>query len=100
MEQELERLRKRNKELQNAIREGKEMEVLLRQQLMQAAERLRIAEEAEERLSVEMGELEVDSLEHARAYESHIEQLLDQLALAQKIMAASRNGATNGGDDM
>lgn len=100
MEQELKSLRKRNKELEKEVKEGRERNDLLQQQLTQAKARLRVAEEAEERLSVEIGELEADALEHARAYESYIEQLLDQLASAQKIMAASKNVATKEGDEM
>lgn len=100
MEQELKSLRKRNKELEKEVKEGRERNDLLQQQLTHAKARLRVAEEAEERLSVEIGELEADALEYARAYESYIEQLLDQLASAQKIMAASKNVATKEGDEM
>ncbi|KAJ3688948.1 hypothetical protein LUZ61_018112 [Rhynchospora tenuis] len=79
MEQELENLRKRNTELEREAKEGKEREDSLWQQLVQANARLRVLEEAEERLSAEIGELEAHALEEARAYESRIQQLLDQL---------------------
>ncbi|KAF3335605.1 hypothetical protein FCM35_KLT20112 [Carex littledalei] len=100
MEQELQSLRKRNKELEKEANEGREREDLLRQRLMHARARLRVVEEAEERLSVEIGELEGDALEQTRAYESHIQQMLDQLALAHKIIAASKNATRSGGDEM
>ncbi|KAJ4785470.1 response to low sulfur 3 [Rhynchospora pubera] len=86
MEQELESLRKRNTELEREAKEGRKREDLLRQELVQVNARLRVLEEAEERLSVEIGELEAHALDEARAYELRIQQLLDQL---HKITDAS-----------
>ncbi|KAJ4805695.1 hypothetical protein LUZ62_018261 [Rhynchospora pubera] len=86
MEEELESLRKRNTELEREAKEGRKREDLLRQELVQVNARLRVLEEAEERLSVEIGELEAHALHEARAYELRIQQLLDQL---HKITDAS-----------
>ncbi|KAI7995668.1 Protein RESPONSE TO LOW SULFUR 2 [Camellia lanceoleosa] len=58
----------------------------MKQELQRTWERLRVAEEAEERLcSGELGR----AIDQARAYRSRIFSLMDQLSAAQKLLSSS-----------
>ncbi|KAL0287878.1 UNVERIFIED_CONTAM: protein RESPONSE TO LOW SULFUR 3 [Sesamum radiatum] len=46
--------------------------------------RLMVAEEAEERLCNQLGELEAEAVDHAREYRAHITVLMEQLSVAHK----------------
>ena len=76
--EEAELLRRRNAEL--------EREVAL---LRAARRRAETAEEAEERLCVQLGEAEVEAVEIARAYQGRVEELARELAAARRAAAAS-----------
>ncbi|OMO97734.1 hypothetical protein COLO4_14402 [Corchorus olitorius] len=54
----------------------------MRKELQKTWERLRVAEEAEERLCTQLGELEAESVNQARAYNARIISLMDQLSKA------------------
>ncbi|KAF5730063.1 hypothetical protein HS088_TW20G00433 [Tripterygium wilfordii] len=75
-----EKLRRRNVELERALKESKEREDQMRAKLERAWERLRVAEEAEERLCSQLAELEAEAVLQARAYQAHILSLLGQLS--------------------
>ncbi|EEF50902.1 protein RESPONSE TO LOW SULFUR 2 [Ricinus communis] len=78
--QEEEQLKMRNEELEKALKESKEREGEMREELQRAWHRLRIAEEAEERLCSQLGELEAEAVNQARAYNARILFLMDQLS--------------------
>ncbi|KAK8511982.1 hypothetical protein V6N13_073806 [Hibiscus sabdariffa] len=80
--EEGEELRKRNQQLEKELRESREREEQMREELRKIWERLRVAEEAEERLCSTLGELEAEALNQARAYNAHIVSLMDQLSKA------------------
>jgi len=65
--EETELLRRRNAELEREV----------------AALRAETAEEAEERLCVQLGEAEVEAVEIARAYQGRVEELARELAAAR-----------------
>ncbi|KAK7410795.1 hypothetical protein VNO78_01890 [Psophocarpus tetragonolobus] len=79
-------LRKRNQELEKALRESREREEQMKRELQSAWERLRVAEEAEERLCSQLGELEAEAVDHARDYHARIVSLMDQLSRAQSLL--------------
>ncbi|XP_058781400.1 protein RESPONSE TO LOW SULFUR 3-like [Vicia villosa] len=79
-------LKKRNEELEKELKESKEREEQMRRKLQITWERLRVAEEAEERLCSQLGELEAESVYHARDYHDRIVSLMDQLSNAQSLL--------------
>lgn len=79
-------LKKRNQELEKELKESKEREEKMRRQLQSAWERLRVAEEAEERLCSQLGELEAEAVYQARDYHDRIVSLMEQLSRAQSLI--------------
>ncbi|EEF49253.1 conserved hypothetical protein [Ricinus communis] len=82
---ENDQLRRRNEELEKALRESKEREAITRHELQGVLHKLRIAEEAEEMLCSQLGELEAEAVHQARAYNARIVSLMDQLSLSQQL---------------
>ncbi|KAL1290599.1 hypothetical protein HN51_059233 [Arachis hypogaea] len=79
-------LKRRNDELEKQLRESKEREEEMRRQLQSAFERLRVAEEAEERLCSQLGELEAEAVHQAREYHARIVSLMEQLSRANMLL--------------
>ena len=79
-------LRKRNEELERELRKSKEREERMKEELRRTWDRLRVAEEAEERLCVQLGELEAEAVDYARDYHARVLSLMDQLSQAQKLL--------------
>ncbi|XP_022762617.1 protein RESPONSE TO LOW SULFUR 2-like [Durio zibethinus] len=88
---EEEEFRKRNQELEKELKESREREEQMRNELQKILERLRVAEEAEERLCFQLGELEAESVNQARAYNAHILSLMNQLSKANALVINHRN---------
>ncbi|GMI76530.1 RESPONSE TO LOW SULFUR 4 [Hibiscus trionum] len=88
---EEEELRKRNQELEKELRESREREEQTKKELRKIWQRLRVAEEAEERLCSQLGELEAESVNQARAYNAHIVSLLDQLSKASSSVVVNNH---------
>ncbi|XP_047182718.1 protein RESPONSE TO LOW SULFUR 3-like [Vigna umbellata] len=86
-------LKKRNEELEKELRESKEREEQMKRDLQSARERLRVAEEAEERLCSQLGELEAEAVYQARDYHAQIVSLMEQLSRAQSLLL--RTGASS-----
>ncbi|RZR78719.1 hypothetical protein BHM03_00004141 [Ensete ventricosum] len=86
---EVAELRRRNEELERAAREGREREEALRGELERTRERLQAVEEAEERLCVELGELEAEAVAQAREDLLRIETLSHQLSTARALLASA-----------
>ncbi|MBA0709198.1 hypothetical protein Golax_024251 [Gossypium laxum] len=61
----------------------------MRKELRKMWERLRVAEEAEERLCSQLGDLEAESVNQARAYNAHILSLMDQLSKGSNLLINS-----------
>ncbi|KAG9455369.1 hypothetical protein H6P81_008273 [Aristolochia fimbriata] len=78
-----EALRRRNDELERELRRSAEREERMREELEKTRERLRVVEDAEERLCYQLGELEAEAVDQAREYHSQIRALMEQLAAAQ-----------------
>lgn len=78
---EAELLRRRNAELEREVE-------ALRLELGAARRRAETAEEAEERLCVQLGDTEVEALELARAYQAQVQALAAELAAARGAHAA------------
>jgi predicted RNase H-like nuclease (RuvC/YqgF family) len=81
-EEDAELLRRRNAELEREV-------AALRAELDAARRRAETAEEAEERLCVQLGEAEVEAVELARAYQAHVEELVRELAVARGVAAGT-----------
>ncbi|KAI4378220.1 hypothetical protein MLD38_015729 [Melastoma candidum] len=79
-------LRKRNEELERELRRSLEREERMRAEVDRVWARLRIAEEAEERLCSQLGELEAEAVKQARSYRARIVGLMEQLAEAQLLL--------------
>ncbi|KAM1232430.1 hypothetical protein ACFX13_042987 [Malus domestica] len=82
-------LRQRNEELERELRKSQEREERMKAELQRARERLRVAEEAEERLCSQLGELEAEAVDQARMDHGRILALADQLSHAQRLLQAS-----------
>ncbi|KAF3685363.1 putative autophagy-related protein 13-like isoform X1 [Capsicum annuum] len=86
---EAEVLRRRNEELEKELKKSIEREEKMRAELNKTWERLKVAEEAEERLCSQLGELEAEAVDQARAYRTRVINLMDQLSLAQKLLQSA-----------
>ncbi|KAH6756310.1 hypothetical protein C2S52_017819 [Perilla frutescens var. hirtella] len=81
-----ETLQKRNEELEKELKRSLEREEKMRREMQITWERLRVAEEAEERLCWQLGETEAEAVEHAREYRAHVIALMDQISHAEKLL--------------
>uniref|UniRef100_A0A7C8YJ67 Uncharacterized protein n=1 Tax=Opuntia streptacantha TaxID=393608 RepID=A0A7C8YJ67_OPUST len=82
-------LRRKNQELERELKESKRREERLREELNTMWDRLKVAEEAEERLCSQLGDLEVEALEQARAYHARLSTLMDQLSRAHGLLQSA-----------
>jgi hypothetical protein len=87
----MEELMSRNTQLENQLREFKEREEVLTAELKCTRVRLHFVEEAEERLCFQMGELEAEAMEQARAYQLHVKELSEQLAAALGLLRSTNS---------
>ncbi|XP_059628876.1 protein RESPONSE TO LOW SULFUR 3-like [Cornus florida] len=87
--EEEELMKKRNEELERELKESLEREEKMKQELQRTWQRLMVAEEAEERLCTQLGELEAEAVDQARAYQARLLSLMDQLSLAQKLLQSA-----------
>ncbi|KAL6006672.1 hypothetical protein ACLOJK_032165 [Asimina triloba] len=78
----LEVLRRRNEELEMELKKSREREERAREDVERMKERLWAMEEAEELLCFQLGEVEAESFEQARAYQREITALKEQLSHA------------------
>ncbi|XP_060204043.1 protein RESPONSE TO LOW SULFUR 3-like [Lycium barbarum] len=92
---ESEVLRRRNEELEKELKKSIEREEKMREELNKIWERLRVAEEAEERLCSQLGEFEAEAIDQARAYRTRVLHLMDQLSLAQKLLQSAAVSVPN-----
>ncbi|XP_055828450.1 protein RESPONSE TO LOW SULFUR 3-like [Solanum dulcamara] len=92
---ESEVLRRRNEELEKELKKSIEREEKMRQDLKKTWERLRVAEEAEERLCSQLGELEAEAVDQARAYRTRVINLMDQLSSAHKLLESASISVPN-----
>ncbi|KAI9156601.1 hypothetical protein LWI28_009293 [Acer negundo] len=88
---EEEELRKRNEELERELKKSQEREEQMKVELRNTWQRLQLAEEAEERLCSQLGELEAEAVDQARDYHARILSLISQLSQANKLLGLSGN---------
>ncbi|CAN1170917.1 Protein RESPONSE TO LOW SULFUR 2 [Linum perenne] len=88
-------LRRRNEELERALKESKQREELMRKELDLAWRRMRVAEDAEERLCSQLGELEAEAVNQARDYQSRVISLMEQLQQAQGLLLVHSSSASS-----
>ncbi|KAH6809742.1 hypothetical protein C2S51_027525 [Perilla frutescens var. frutescens] len=81
-----ETLKRRNEELEKELRSSLEREERVKEELQRTWERLQLAEEAEERLCSQLGELEAEAVDHVREYRAQITLLMEKLSLAHKLL--------------
>ncbi|KAI3778224.1 hypothetical protein L2E82_07349 [Cichorium intybus] len=84
-----EMLRRRNEELERELKKSIEREEKMKMELQKAWERLRVAEDAEERLCSQLGELEAEAMDQARDYRERLITLMEQLSAAQKLIQSA-----------
>ncbi|TMW80431.1 hypothetical protein EJD97_020212 [Solanum chilense] len=87
---ESEVLRRRNEELEKELKKSIEREEKMKEELNKTWEKLRVAEEAEERLCSQLGEFEAEAVDQARIYRTRIHNLMDQLSTAQKLLQSDQ----------
>ncbi|CAN4089423.1 unnamed protein product [Withania somnifera] len=76
-------------EAEKELKKSLSREEKMREELHKTWERLRVAEEAEERLCSQLGELEAEAVDQAREYRTRVIHLMDQLSLAQKLVESA-----------
>lgn len=86
---EAEEIKRRNAELERAVAEAAAREERLRRELEAALRRLAVAEEAEERLCVQLGELEAEAVAQAIEYQERVRALSDRLTFADGVLRSS-----------
>ncbi|GKB64181.1 retrotransposon protein, putative, ty1-copia subclass [Tanacetum coccineum] len=79
-------LKRRNEELERELKRSLEREEKMKNELQKTWQRLRVAEDAEERLCSQLGELEAEAVDQARAYRERLVSLMEQLSVAQKFI--------------
>lgn len=80
-------LRRRNEELEKELKKSREREEMMKEELQRTWQRLRLAEEAEERLCSQLGELEAEAVNQARDYHARIVSLMQQLSQANLLIS-------------
>lgn len=78
-------LMKKNEELEREVSKEKAREKRMKEELERTRVRLKIVEEAEERLCSELRDLEAEAFAQARDYQLRIKYLTNQLTLDHKI---------------
>ncbi|KAB8113275.1 hypothetical protein EE612_052192 [Oryza sativa] len=91
---EAEEVMRRNAELEAAAAEAAAREERLRRELEAALAALAVAEEAEERLCVQLGELEAEAMAQAVEYQQQVRELSDRLAFADGVLRSSSGRRT------
>nr|ABK22136.1 unknown [Picea sitchensis]ABK24318.1 unknown [Picea sitchensis] len=86
---EIGELRLKNKRLLQQLEESRKQEAELRAELEETRIRLHQAREAEERLCTQLGELEAESVEQARAYHQKITSLTQRLKHVEHLLSVS-----------
>ncbi|KAM0836098.1 hypothetical protein ACQ4PT_062533 [Festuca glaucescens] len=79
----------KSSELARAVAEAETREERLRRELEAALARVAVAEEAEERLCVQLGELEAEAMEQALEYQQHVRALSKRLAFMDGVLRSS-----------
>nr|GEX01828.1 protein response to low sulfur 3-like [Tanacetum cinerariifolium] len=79
-------LKRRNEELERELKRSLEREEKMKNELQKTWQRLRVAEDAEESLCSQLGELEAEAVDQARAYREQLVYLMEQLSVAQKVI--------------
>lgn len=82
-------LKQRNEELERELRKSREREEKVAAELREVLCRLKVAEEGEERLCSQLGELEAEAVHQARVYHSRLISLTEELSHAQRILGAA-----------
>jgi len=81
-------LKKCNEELERKLRESLTREEKTKAELRRALERVRVAEEAEEMLCSQLGDLEAEAVDQARYFHAQISALMEELSQAQTLLQA------------
>ncbi|KAK1415094.1 hypothetical protein QVD17_30865 [Tagetes erecta] len=85
-------LRRRNEELERELKQSLEREEKMKMEMKKMIDRLRVAEDAEERLCSQLGELEAEAVDQARTYRERLVTLMEQLSIAKKIIQSGSVG--------
>ncbi|KAL0358814.1 UNVERIFIED_CONTAM: protein RESPONSE TO LOW SULFUR 3 [Sesamum angustifolium] len=86
-------LRRRNEELERELKKSLEREDRMKEELRSVWGRVRVAEEAEERLCWQLGELEAEAVNEAREYRARVMELMEQLSDAHRVIRESSSSA-------
>ncbi|KAL0403294.1 UNVERIFIED_CONTAM: protein RESPONSE TO LOW SULFUR 3 [Sesamum radiatum] len=87
-------LRRRNEELERELKKSLEREDRMKEELRSAWGRVRVAEEAEERLCWQLGELEAEAVNEAREYRARVMELMEQLSDAHRLLRESSSSSS------
>ncbi|KAF5810104.1 putative protein response to low sulfur [Helianthus annuus] len=87
----MEDLKRRSEELERELMKSLQREEKMKAELQRLREKVRVAEEAEERLCSQVGDLEAETVDHAQEYRSHLVGLMEQLGAAHKFIESACN---------
>lgn len=85
----MEELKTRNEELERELMKSLQREENIKTELQRLRERVRVADDAEERLCSQLGDLEAETVDQAHAYRAHLVTLMDQLEAAHKFIESA-----------
>ncbi|KAM0071038.1 putative protein response to low sulfur [Helianthus debilis subsp. tardiflorus] len=85
----MEDLKRRSEELERELMKSLQREEKMKAELQRLREKVRVAEEAEERLCSQVGDLEAETVNHAQEYRSHLVGLMEQLEAAHKFIESA-----------
>ncbi|KAL6500998.1 hypothetical protein OROHE_025195 [Orobanche hederae] len=90
-----EALRRRNADLERELKMSLEREERMKEELTKTWRRLTVAEEAEEMLCCQLGELEAEAVNQAREYRARVMELMEQLSDAQRLIREASFSSTS-----
>ncbi|KAG6435030.1 hypothetical protein SASPL_106679 [Salvia splendens] len=76
--------------MEKELKSSFEREEKMGRELQSIRERLRVAEEGEERLCLQLGETEAEALATAREYTARVEALTERISHAQQLLSKKK----------
>ncbi|KAK9075274.1 hypothetical protein SSX86_003596 [Deinandra increscens subsp. villosa] len=85
----MEDLKTRSEELERELTKSLQREENMKIELQRLHKRVRVAEDAEEQLCAQLGDLEAETVDHAHEYQTHLVALMKQLETAHKFIESA-----------
>nr|XP_043617055.1 protein RESPONSE TO LOW SULFUR 3-like [Erigeron canadensis] len=85
----MEELQRRNEELERELVMSIQREEKMKTELQRLWEKVRVAEDAEERLCSQLSDLEAEAVDQTHEYRAHLMALMEQLSAAHKLIESA-----------